>query len=85
MPLTNYLLQTAIATTLFYGWGFGLWGRIGLLADLLLSLIIFFGVQVPLSRWWLKRFEMGPMEWVWRKLTYGEATMRRAPTAHVPA
>ena len=85
MPLTNYLMQTLIATTLFYGWGFGLWGRVGLAADLLLSFLIFFLVQVPLSLWWLKRFELGPMEWLWRKLTYGHATMRRAPAPDSPA
>jgi uncharacterized protein len=37
----------------------------------LLAVLIFFAVQVPLSRWWLARFEMGPMEWLWRRLTYG--------------
>jgi uncharacterized protein len=81
MPLTNYLMQTLIATTIFYGWGFGQWGKVGLAVDLLLSVGIFFAVQVPLSRWWLKRFELGPMEWVWRRLTYGHATLKRAAAA----
>jgi uncharacterized protein len=85
MPLTNYLMQTAIATTLFYGWGFGLWGRVGIALDLVLAVAIFFVVQVPLSYWWLKRFELGPMEYVWRRLTYGHATMKRAPAAEAPA
>jgi uncharacterized protein len=77
MPLTNYLMQTLIATTIFYGWGFGLWGKVGLAVDLVLSFAIFFAVQAPLSAWWLKRFEMGPMEFLWRKLTYGHATMKK--------
>ena len=71
MPLTNYLMQTLIATTIFYGWGFGFWGTMGPAAGLALAFAIFFVIQVPLSLWWLKRFEMGPMEWVWRYLTYG--------------
>lgn len=71
MPLTNYLLQTAIATTLFYGWGFGLWGQVGPALGLLLAFVIFFVIQVPLSLWWLRRFQYGPMEWLWRALTYG--------------
>jgi uncharacterized protein len=71
MPLTNYLMQTLIATTLFYGWGFGLWGRVGNALDLVLATGIFFLVQVPLSKWWLARHELGPMEWLWRRLTYG--------------
>jgi uncharacterized protein len=71
MPLTNYLMQTLIATTIFYGWGFGMWGRMGPAAGLALAFAIFFVIQVPLSLWWLKRFDMGPMEWVWRYLTYG--------------
>ena len=71
MPLTNYLMQTLIATTIFYGWGFGMWGRMGPAAGLALAFAIFFVIQVPSSLWWLKRFDMGPMEWVWRYLTYG--------------
>ncbi len=76
MPLTNYLLQTLIATTLFYGWGFGLWGKVGPALDLALAIAIFFVVQVPLSKWWLARFELGPMEWLWRRLTYGSMSAR---------
>ncbi len=85
MPLTNYLMQTLIATTLFYGWGFGLWNRVGPALDFVLALGIFFAIQMPLSAWWLKRFEMGPMEWLWRKLTYGHATLKRAAAAQAPA
>jgi uncharacterized protein len=85
MPLTNYLMQTLIATSIFYGWGFGQWGKVGLAFDLVLSIGIFFVVQVPLSRWWLKHYEMGPMEFLWRKLTYGHARMRRVPAASAPA
>ena len=81
MPLTNYLMQTAIATTLFYGWGFGLWGKVGNALDLALALGIFFLVQVPLSRWWLARHELGPMEWLWRRLTYGRAFSKHQPDA----
>jgi uncharacterized protein len=85
MPLTNYLMQTLIATTLFYGWGFGLWGKAGNALDLVLAIAIFFLVQVPLSKWWLNRFELGPMEFLWRRLTYGHATLRRASAAQAPA
>ena len=87
MPLTNYLMQTLIATTLFYGWGFGLWGRVGPAAQLVLAFAIFFVIQVPLSIWWLRRFDYGPMEWVWRYLTYGHrpAGTPRAAGARLPA
>jgi len=71
MPLTNYLMQTLIATTIFNGWGFGLWGKVGPANGLVLAFVIFFAIQVPLSVWWLRRFEFGPMEWLWRFSTYG--------------
>ena len=71
MPLTNYLMQTALCTTLFYGWGFGLWATVGPAAGLALSLAIFFAVQVPASYWWLKTHERGPLEALWARLTYG--------------
>jgi uncharacterized protein len=71
MPLTNYLMQTAICTSLFYGWGFGLWARVGPAWGMVLSLLIFFGLQVPWSLWWLARHERGPVETLWARLTYG--------------
>ena len=71
MPLTNYLMQTALCTTLFYGWGFGLWGRVGPAWGLLLAVVIFFAVQVPWSLWWLRRHERGPLEMLWSRATYG--------------
>jgi uncharacterized protein len=71
MPLTNYLLQSLICTFLFYGWGLGLWQSIGWAAQCATAFAIFFLVQVPLSRWWLARHTYGPMEYLWRVLTYG--------------
>lgn len=70
MALTNYLLQSLICTTIFYSYGLGLYGRVGPLADLFLAVLIY-ALQVPFSRWWLSGHRFGPMEWVWRRLTYG--------------
>ena len=81
MPLTNYLMQTLICTTLFYNWGFGLWDRVGPAWGFVLSLAIFFGVQVPFSLWWTSRFERGPMEALWARLTYGSKGLRPQPVA----
>ena len=69
MALTNYLLQTVICVFLFYGYGFGLFGQVGALAATLIALSIF-GVQIVISTLWLKYFAYGPMEWIWRQLTY---------------
>jgi uncharacterized protein len=77
MPLTNYLLQTMIATAIFYGWGLGFWNRGGPFAWLLLALGIFCLVQIPLSRWWLSEFNFGPMEYLWRVMTYGRSIPTR--------
>lgn len=85
MPLTNYLMQTAICTTLFYGWGLGLWAQVGPAAGLALSLAIFLLVQVPWSAWWLKRHERGPLEALWARLTYGPRREPSAADTPVPA
>ncbi len=69
--LSNYLLQSVVCTTIFYSYGLGLYGRVGPAAGLGLSFLIF-AAQVPLSAWWLRRFRFGPVEWVWRSLTYGK-------------
>ena len=68
---TNYLLQTVIATTIFYGHGFGLFGSVTRVEQYGVVLAIW-AVQVPLSVLWLRYFRFGPVEWVWRTLTYGE-------------
>jgi len=76
--LTNYLSQSLICTFLFYGWGLGLIGRVGPALCVPLTLAIF-AAQILASRFWLRRFRFGPMEWLWRFLTYGRAQpMRRA-------
>jgi len=70
MALTNYLMHSIICVVLSYGFGFGLWWRIGASrAPAIAAAIIV--VQIPLSAWWLSRFRFGPVEWIWRRLTYG--------------
>jgi uncharacterized protein len=69
MALTNYLGQSVICTLIFYGYGLGLFGQVGKAAGLMLAVAIY-AAQVWFSNWWLKRFQYGPMEWLWRSLTY---------------
>lgn len=69
MALTNYLLQTVVCVTIFYGYGFGYFGKVRALTATLIALAIFAG-QIVLSNIWLRYFAYGPMEWIWRQLTY---------------
>jgi uncharacterized protein len=79
MPLTNYLMQTLICMIIFAGWGLGYYGQVGSALGVVVALAIFFVIQVPFSRLWLGRFQMGPMEYLWRVLTYGQLpSIRRA-------
>lgn len=66
---TNYLLQTVVATTIFYGHGLGLFGQVSRI-ELLGVVVLIWAIQIPASVWWLERFRFGPVEWVWRTLTY---------------
>lgn len=85
LALSNYLLQTLLCTALFYSWGLGLFGRVGPAAGIVLSLAIF-ALQVGLSRWWIGRFRFGPIEWLWRALSYGYLPpFRRRSAAGEPA
>jgi uncharacterized protein len=77
MALSNYLLQSLVASTIFYGYGLGMWGRIGRGSQVLLVVVIF-AAQVVLSRWWLSRYRFGPAEWLWRWGTYGKRPAFRA-------
>jgi uncharacterized protein len=69
MALTNYLLQTLICVFIFYGYGFGQFGKVGAAEATLIALAIFV-IQILISTMWLRYFEYGPMEWIWRQLTY---------------
>jgi uncharacterized protein len=73
MALSNYLLQSLVCTTLYYSWGLGLYGRVGPLMGFVPTVAIY-SAQVVLSVWWLRRFSTGPMEWLWRRLTYRSPT-----------
>ncbi len=68
--LTNYILQSFIGIFLFYGIGLGLGEYLGS-AYLTLAVFVVFAFQVFISNLWLKRYRYGPLEWVWRVLTYG--------------
>lgn len=70
MALTNYVGQSVVCTLIFYGTGLGLGGTVGHTVYLPLALAVY-AVQVPFSRLWLSRFRFGPLEWLWRMLTYG--------------
>ena len=70
MPLTTYILESVIATSICYGWGLG-WNGIGPSEYIPLSLAIFAG-EVALAHVWLRYFRFGPLEWLWRWGVYLE-------------
>ncbi len=69
MGLTTYLLQTVFGAIVFFGIGFGMLGKIGVTASIALG-VAFFALEILFATWWLRRFNMGPVEWLWRSLTY---------------
>lgn len=77
MALSNYLMQSVTLVVLFYGVGFGLIGKVGAAVCLVIC-VLQYAVQIVISWLWLKRYRFGPMEWVWRSLTYG----RMQPMRH---
>lgn len=71
MALTNYIAQSVICVFIFYGFGFSLYGKV----ERVWQIVIVAGVsvaQILWSVWWLKRFNFGPLEWLWRSLSYGK-------------
>ncbi|MCG8309610.1 MAG: DUF418 domain-containing protein [Cytophagales bacterium] len=77
MAFTNYLLQSLICTLLFYGHGFGVFGSVERSGQLLIVLAVWV-LLILLSGLWLKYFEFGPMEWLWRSLTYQKIRLGRS-------
>ncbi|MFD1039003.1 DUF418 domain-containing protein [Virgibacillus byunsanensis] len=69
MALTNYIIQSIISFMLFYGIGFGFYGSVSPLTGVVFVIIIF-SVQIIWSKWWFSHYLFGPLEWIWRSLTY---------------
>lgn len=70
MAFTNYVAQSAIFGWIFYGYGLGLFGRLGITQALAIGVAVYVG-QVLFSTWWLRHYRYGPLEWLWRTLMYG--------------
>ena len=69
MALTNYLMHSVILTTVFYGYGLGLYGEIPRFWQMGFVVAVI-ALQLGLSPWWLAHYRFGPVEWLWRSLTY---------------
>ena len=68
MALTCYLLESIIATFIFYGYGLGFFGHISRIGQLFITLIIWI-ILIFFTTFWKRRFKYGPLEWIWRCLT----------------
>ncbi|WP_251358592.1 DUF418 domain-containing protein [Kangiella sp. TOML190] len=79
MAFTNYITQSVICTTIFYGFGFGYFAELERYQLYFIVLAIFM-LQLVWSELWLKKYYFGPLEWLWRSLTYGK--LQRFSRAH---
>ncbi|MCA7022682.1 MULTISPECIES: DUF418 domain-containing protein [Stenotrophomonas] len=83
MALSNYLGQSLVCTLLFYGYGLGWFEQMGRAWQLLFAVALF-AAQVALGRAWLRHFRFGPMEWLWRAITYWRWPPLRRDAAGAP-
>jgi len=68
---SNYILQTVVCTTIFYGHGFGYFGSVPRTGQILIVFAIY-AAQLVIAPLWLRHFQFGALEWLWRSLTYGK-------------
>ncbi len=78
MAFTNYIMHTVICVSVFQGFGGSLYGTTSRLEQTVFILGVWV-LQLILSPWWLNRFRYGPLEWLWRSLTYGRMEPFRRP------
>ncbi len=79
MAFTNYIMHTVICVSVFQGFDGGLYGTTSRLEQTVFILGVWM-LQLILSPWWLNRFRYGPLEWLWRSLTYGRMEPFRRST-----
>lgn len=80
MALTNYLLHTLLFTAIFHWWGLGLFAELSRPQRLAVVPLVYLVLCIT-STLWLSRFTMGPMEWLWRTITYWKAQPLRRSRA----
>jgi len=68
---SNYILQTVICITIFYGFGFGYFGSVSRTGQILIVFATY-AAQLLIASFWLRHFQFGPLEWLWRSVTYGK-------------
>lgn len=78
---SNYILQTLIGTFIFYGSGLGYFAKIDIVGQMIIVLFVWF-FQLIVSHLWLKYFNYGLLEWIWRGLTYGKFPTLRTNTEY---
>ncbi len=71
ISLTTYITQSIVGTLIFYAYGFGMYGKVDLATGVGIAVGVFV-IQVLFAELWLSKFRMGPLEWLWRKGTYGK-------------
>lgn len=79
MAFTNYISQSVILGLIYYGHGFGLRGQLDFHEAMMIVPCVWIA-QMIASSWWLNRFQFGPLEWLWRRLTYGSLRFRKRQT-----
>lgn len=83
MALTNYLAQSFILSFVFYGYGLGLFGRLGSSSAACIGVLLY-ALQIHFSKLWLARYRFGPFEWLWRSTAYGKRQpIRRATVSRL--
>jgi uncharacterized protein len=70
MAFTNYVMQSVVFGWLFYGYGLGLFAKVGVATALAIGTSVY-AAQAVLSAHWLRRYRFGPLEWLWRSAMYG--------------
>lgn len=69
ISMSNYLLQSILSTLIFYSYGLGFYNKISVVTGTILVILIYL-LQIVLSHYWLKNHIYGPVEWLWRTITY---------------
>lgn len=80
MAFTNYLMHSLILTTVFYGYGLGMYGNVSRFQQMGFVVAVI-ALQLAYSPAWLRHFRFGPAEWLWRSLTYGKRQPMRRTVA----